>query len=153
MWWEKHFKTEKVMNLVISCPFERSMLFCIIYLYCQCNNCINPVTATWNFLGNSVVEASLSCTGVQVWSLAGQLGSHMPHNQKNQNIKQKQYCNKFSTYLKNGSHQKKKNFNKKNNSYNSKLTLLRNNSQKYSIRDNLFNQLYQNFPQQAVENS
>ena len=31
----------------------------------------------------------------------------MPCRQKNQNIKQKQYCNKFNKDLKNGPHQKK----------------------------------------------
>ena len=33
--------------------------------------------------------------GVWVQSLAEELGFHMPPGQKNQNIKQKQYCNKF----------------------------------------------------------
>ena len=32
----------------------------------------------------------------------------MPLSQKNQTIKQKQYCNKFDKDFKNGSHQKKK---------------------------------------------
>ena len=31
----------------------------------------------------------------------------MPHGQKNQNVKQKQYCNKFNKDFKNGPHQKK----------------------------------------------
>ena len=37
-------------------------------------------------------------------------GAKMPHASwpKNQNIKQKQYCNKFSKDFKNGPHQKKK---------------------------------------------
>ena len=37
--------------------------------------------------------------GLQVWSLVGELRSHMPLRQKKktkQNIKQKQYCNKFN---------------------------------------------------------
>ena len=38
--------------------------------------------------------------GVQVQSLIGELRSHMPCGQKNQNIKQKQYCNKFNKDLK-----------------------------------------------------
>ena len=42
---------------------------------------------------------------VQVWSLVGQLGPHRLHSQKNQNIKQKQYCNKFNKDFKNGLHQ------------------------------------------------
>ena len=45
--------------------------------------------------------------GVQVQPLVGELRSHMPH-QKKQNIKQKQYCNKFNKDFKNGPHQKKK---------------------------------------------
>ena len=37
-------------------------------------------------------------------------GANIPHDSrpKNQNIKQKQYCNKFNKDLKNGPHQKKK---------------------------------------------
>ena len=44
--------------------------------------------------------------GVQVWTLVRELGSHMPNGQKKtktktkQNIKQKQYCNKFNEDLK-----------------------------------------------------
>ena len=33
---------------------------------------------------------------VQVRSLVWELGSHMPHGQKKQNIKQEQYCNGFN---------------------------------------------------------
>ena len=46
--------------------------------------------------------------GVQVWSLVGELRPHMPCGQKNQNIKQEEYCNKLNKDFKNGSHQKKK---------------------------------------------
>ena len=46
--------------------------------------------------------------GVQVWSLVRELRSHMPRSQKTENIKQKQYCNKFNKEFKNGPHQKKK---------------------------------------------
>ena len=42
--------------------------------------------------------------GVRVRSLVGELRSHMPRGQKN--IKQKQYCNKFSKDFKNGPPQK-----------------------------------------------
>ena len=42
--------------------------------------------------------------GVQVPFLAGELRSHMPHGQKNQNTKQKQYCNKFNKDFKDGPH-------------------------------------------------
>ena len=51
----------------------------------------------------------LPMQGVWVRSLVGELRSHMPLSQKNQNIKQKQYCNKFNKNFKNGPHQKKKN--------------------------------------------
>jgi len=46
--------------------------------------------------------------GVWVQSLVGELRSPMPPSQKNQNIKQKQYCNTFNKDFKNGPHQKKK---------------------------------------------
>ena len=39
--------------------------------------------------------------GMQVQSLVGELKSHMSHGQKKQNIKQKQYCDKFNKELKN----------------------------------------------------
>ena len=42
-------------------------------------------------------------------------GAEIPHaaQPKNKNIKQKQYCNKFNKDFKNGPHQKKKIFKKK----------------------------------------
>ena len=43
--------------------------------------------------------------GVQVWSLVGELRSHMPSSQKKP-IKQKQYCNKFNKDFKKCPHQK-----------------------------------------------
>ena len=42
--------------------------------------------------------------GVRVRFLVGELRSHMPRGQKNQNIKQKQYYNKFNKDFKNGPH-------------------------------------------------
>ena len=44
-------------------------------------------------------------------------GAKIPHasQPKNQNIKQKQYCNKFNKDFKNGPHQKKKNLKKEKN--------------------------------------
>ena len=45
--------------------------------------------------------------GVQVPSLVGELRSHMTWGQKKQNIKQKQYCNKYNKDFKNGPHPKK----------------------------------------------
>ena len=44
---------------------------------------------------------------VWVQSLLGELRPQMPHGQENQNIEQKQYCNRFNKNFKNGSHQKK----------------------------------------------
>ena len=46
--------------------------------------------------------------GVQVQSLTGELISHVPCGQKNQNIRQKQYSNKFNKDFKNGPHIHKK---------------------------------------------
>ena len=37
----------------------------------------------------------------------------MPNGQKNQKVKQKQYCNEFNKDFKNGPHQKKKKKNEK----------------------------------------
>ena len=42
--------------------------------------------------------------GVQAQSLVRKLRSHMLCSQKNQNIKQKQYCNKFNNDFKNDTH-------------------------------------------------
>ena len=42
----------------------------------------------------------LPMQGRQVRSLVRELRSHMAHGQENQNIKQKQYCNKFNKDLK-----------------------------------------------------
>ena len=60
-----------------------------------------------DFAGGPVVKTSSSNAGV-VGSIPG-WGAKIPHAQrpKNQNIKQKQYCNKFSKDFKNGPHQKK----------------------------------------------
>ena len=51
-------------------------------------------------LGTSLVVQwlRLSMQGVWVWFLVGDLRSHMPCSQKNQNKEQKQYCNKFNTF-------------------------------------------------------
>ena len=55
----------------------------------------------WDFPGDPVVKTSPSN------SIPGQ-GAKIPHTSwpKNQNIKQKQYCNKFNKDFKNGPHQK-----------------------------------------------
>ena len=44
---------------------------------------------------------------VGVQFLVRELRFHVPHGQKKQNIRQKQYCNKFNGDFKNGLHQKK----------------------------------------------
>ena len=58
--------------------------------------------------GGPVVGTSPSSAG-GVRSIPGR-GAKIPHasRPKNQNIKQKQYCNKFNKNFKNGPHQKKK---------------------------------------------
>ena len=45
--------------------------------------------------------------GEWVCSLVQELRSHMPHGHRNQNVKQKQYCNKFNNLKIYGPHQKK----------------------------------------------
>ena len=61
-----------------------------------------------DFPGGPVVRLHLLMQGVQVQSLVGELRPHMPQGQKNQNAKQKQYCDKFNEDSKNGLHWKKK---------------------------------------------
>ena len=53
-----------------------------------------------------MVKTSPFNAGVRVRSLVGELKSHASRP-KNQNVKQKQYCNKFNKDFKNGPHQKK----------------------------------------------
>ena len=67
----------------------------------------------WDFPGDPVVNTSPSKAG-GADSFPGQ-GAKIPHasRPKNQNIKQKQYCNKFNKDFKNGPHQKKKKIFKK----------------------------------------
>ena len=59
-----------------------------------------------------MVKTSPSNAG-DVGSVSGR-GAKIPHasRPKHQNIKQKQYCNKFNKDFKNDPHQKKKNLNK-----------------------------------------
>ena len=57
----------------------------------------------------------LPTQGVQVWSLVGELRTHMPWNQKTKHKQQKQYCNKFNKDFLNGPHQKKNIFKEKEN--------------------------------------
>ena len=51
------------------------------------------------------LRLGLSMQGVGVWSLVGELRSQHALQPKNQNTKQKQYCNKFDKDFKNGLHQ------------------------------------------------
>ena len=55
-----------------------------------------------------MARTSPSNTGIRVQALLRELKSHKPHGQKNQNIKQKHYCNKFNKDFKNGVKKKKK---------------------------------------------
>ena len=67
--------------------------------------CLKPSTSR-NFLSGQWLYLHLSMQGVWVWSLVGELRSHMPHGWKDQKHKQKQYCNRFNKHFKNESHQK-----------------------------------------------
>ena len=56
----------------------------------------HPRRTPGDFPGGPVVKTSPFDAG-SVGSIPGcELRSNMPHGQKNQNIKQKQYCNKFN---------------------------------------------------------
>ena len=61
---------------------------------------INAKISTRTFPGTSLgvqwLRLHLPMHGMQVQSLVGQLRSHMPWGQKKKDIKQKQYCNKFT---------------------------------------------------------
>ena len=59
---------------------------CIFRFYCKNNGAGS---------GKPVLRLHLSIQGVQVQFLVGELKSHMAWGQKNQNIKQKQYYDKF----------------------------------------------------------
>ena len=61
-----------------------------------------------DFPGSPVVKTLLSNAGAQIQSLVGKLRSHMLHGLKKQNVKRKQYCNKFSKTFKDGPHQTNK---------------------------------------------
>ena len=53
-----------------------------------------------DFPGDPVVKTCLAMQGVWIHSLVWELRSPVPCGQKNQNVKQKQYCNKFNKELK-----------------------------------------------------
>ena len=63
--------------------------------------------------GGPVVKTSPSNVGDVLQSLVGEQRLYIPPGQKkNQNVKQKQYCNKFSKDFKNGPYPPKKTFKK-----------------------------------------
>ena len=73
--------------------------------------CVRVPPAYKDIRGTSRVvpwlRVCLPIQGIQVWSLVREIRSHMPCSQKknkNQNTKQKWYCNKFSKDCKNGLH-------------------------------------------------
>ena len=57
---------------------------------------LNKYHLKGTFLVVQWLRLTLPVQGVWVLALLGAFRSHMPHGQKNQNIKQKQYCNKFN---------------------------------------------------------
>ena len=61
-----------------------------------------------DFPGGPAVKTSLSNARVSVQSLLRGLRSHSPHDQKDKNLKQKQYCNKLNKYFKKMVYMKKK---------------------------------------------
>ena len=67
----------------------------------------SKTTTTWDFPGGPVVN-TLPSSEAGAGLIPGR-GAEIPHASwpKNQNMKQKQYCNKFSKDLKNGPHPKK----------------------------------------------
>ena len=67
---------------------------------------VTSVAVQWLRLRRPVVETSPSNAG-SAGSIPGR-GTKIPHawGPKTQNIKQKQYCNKFNKDFKNGRHQK-----------------------------------------------
>ena len=69
-------------------------------IYHQTSKIIN----FWDFPGSPVVKTSPSNAGVA--GLIPGWGAKIPHasRPKHQNVKQKQYCNKFNTDFKKGPH-------------------------------------------------
>ena len=83
------------------------VLYSIIPISFQKAHSIPPLKhSPWDFPGSPVVKTSPSSAG-GAGSIPG-WGAKMPHasQPKNQNTKQKQYCNKFNKGFKNGPHQK-----------------------------------------------
>ena len=74
--------------------YERSLILPI--LCWTPNGFIKYIVEKRTSLAVQWLRLHLPMQGVRVRPLVGELRSHMPHGQKNpQNIKQKQYCNKF----------------------------------------------------------
>ena len=64
-------------------------------------------TKRGDFPGSQWLRLQLPLQEMWVQSLVGELRSHMPCNQKNQNTqKEKQYCDEFNKDFKHGPHQK-----------------------------------------------
>jgi len=82
----------------------------------HCFNRQHTHTLYGDFSGCPVVK-TLSYNAGSAGSISGR-GAEIPHASRpeNQNIKQKQFCNKFNKDFENGPHQKKKNL-KKNTMY------------------------------------
>ena len=76
------------------------------YSQFECINIKFRKGQNWDFLGGPVVKTSPSNVG-GAGLIPGRVAK-IPHalGPKNQNIKQKQYCNKFNEDFKNGPHQK-----------------------------------------------
>ena len=81
------------------------------------SKCDNRISHMLLYLKSAIVRTSLAVRwlrlhlpmqAVRVRSLVGEVRTHMPHGQKNQNIKQKQCCNKFNKDFKKWSTLKKK---------------------------------------------
>ena len=72
--------------------------------------------------------------GVLVRSLVRELRSHMPCDHKTKNVKQKQYCNKFTKDFKNGPHKKKPfKTNKQTNKQNTSIWKTQQSRHSYSL--------------------
>ena len=92
----KTLKVKELVTLVSDCPNVGT----ISYLLGDPLRC----THSWDFPGGPVVK-TLSSNAGGAGSIPGR-GAKIPHASwpKNQNIKQKQYCNKFNEEFKNGTH-------------------------------------------------
>ena len=114
MKWDLHLKLVLIKDLCVTLPqihmivilLLRHLLLWIFVLVLELQSIIHQVSR--DFPGDPVVNISPS-NAEGVGSIPGQ-GAQSPLAQwlKNQNIKQKQYCNKFNKDFENCPHQKKK---------------------------------------------